>query len=145
MITPKTSVYCVMGNPISQSLSPILHNRAFSHTGYDGVYVAFPVSDIRSAIAGVKALGIQGASITIPHKTAVIPLLDEIDPLAHKIGAVNTLVNRNGWLWEGTPIASGLSGPYPRKRISPEKRFVSSAPGEPPGPSVSGLSRKAGG
>jgi shikimate dehydrogenase len=71
------------------------------------VYVAFPVSDIRSAIAGVKALGIQGASITIPHKTAVIPLLDEIDPLAQKIGAVNTLVNRNGWLWGGNTDCIG--------------------------------------
>ncbi|MFH0731090.1 MAG: shikimate dehydrogenase [Pseudomonadota bacterium] len=107
MITPTTSVYCVIGNPVSQSLSPILHNRAFSHTGYDGVYVAFPVSDIQSAIAGVKAMGIKGASVTIPHKTALIPLLDEIDPLALKIGAVNTLVNRNGRLWGGNTDCIG--------------------------------------
>jgi shikimate dehydrogenase len=97
----------VIGNPVSQSLSPVLHNLAFSRIGYDGVYVAFPVSDIRSAIAGIRALGIQGASITIPHKTAVMPLLDEIDPLAHHIGAVNTLVNRNGWLWGGNTDSTG--------------------------------------
>jgi shikimate dehydrogenase len=84
-----------------------MHNRAFSCTGYDGVYVAFSVSDIQSAIAGIKGLGIKGASITIPHKTAVIPLLDEIDPLARKIGAVNTLVNRNGRLWGGNTDCTG--------------------------------------
>lgn len=107
MITPKTSVYCVMGNPVSQSLGPIMHNGAFSHAGFDGVYVAFTVSDIQSAIAGMKALGIKGASITIPHKTAVMPLLDEIDPLARKIGAVNTLVYRDGRLWGGNTDCTG--------------------------------------
>jgi shikimate dehydrogenase len=107
MITPETNVYCVIGNPVSQSLSPIMHNRAFSHTGYDGVYVAFPVKDIQSAITGIKALGIKGASVTIPHKTAVMKLLDEVDPLAVKIGAVNTIVCRDGRLWGGNTDCTG--------------------------------------
>jgi shikimate dehydrogenase len=122
MITPKTSLYCVIGNPVSQSLSPIMHNRAFSLAGYDGVYVAFCVSDIQSAIAGIKALGIKGASVTIPHKTAVIPLLDEIDPLALKIGAVNTLVNRDGRLWGGNTDCAGAVSALSEKTEIPGKR-----------------------
>jgi shikimate dehydrogenase len=107
MITPKTNVYCVLGNPVSQSLSPLMQNRAFSHTGFDGVYVAFAVPDIASAISGIKALGIKGASITIPHKAAVIPFLDEIDPLALKIGAVNTLVHREGRFYGANTDCAG--------------------------------------
>jgi shikimate dehydrogenase len=101
MITPKTSLFCVIGNPVSHSLGPIMHNRAFLEVGYDGVYMAFSVEDIQAAITGIKALKIKGVSVTIPHKTEIIPMLDEIEPMAAKIGAVNTLVNREGRIWGG--------------------------------------------
>ena len=93
-----TSVFTVIGNPVSHSLSPVMHNRAFSATGYDGVYVAFEVEDIAAAMLGLKALGIKGASITIPHKMSVMEHLDDIDPQARRIGAVNTVVSREGAL-----------------------------------------------
>ena len=93
-----TALYCVLGNPISHSLSPAMHNRAFAHRNRDAVYLAFQVTDLKAAIAGIRALGIRGASITLPHKTAVMPLLDEVDPAAAAIGAVNTIVNRAGKL-----------------------------------------------
>ncbi|MDI6688370.1 MAG: shikimate dehydrogenase [Desulfobacterales bacterium] len=101
MIDSKTSLYAVLGDPVSHSLSPVMHNSAFANTGYNGVYLAFNVKDrnLASAISGIKALGIKGASITIPHKVAVMEFLDELDEKALKIGAVNTIVNRDGKLF----------------------------------------------
>jgi shikimate dehydrogenase len=101
MINSNTSLYAVLGDPVSHSLSPVMHNSAFSHIRYNGVYLAFNVKsgDLASAISGIKALGIKGASITIPHKVAVMEFLDEVDEKALKIGAVNTIVNRDGKLF----------------------------------------------
>ncbi|MCX7677689.1 MAG: shikimate dehydrogenase [Spirochaetes bacterium] len=90
-ISSHTKVYCIFGNPVEHSLSPLMHNAAFEATGVDAVYVAFRPSSIKDAIAAMRTLPIYGASITIPYKTSVIEFLDEIDPLARDIGAVNTL------------------------------------------------------
>lgn len=92
-IDAHTRLYAVLGDPVSHSLSPSMHNAAFAQTGHNGVYTAFRVSDLPNAIAGIRALNIHGCSVTIPHKVAVMDLLDEIDPLALRIGAVNTIVN----------------------------------------------------
>lgn len=97
-IDQHTDLYVVIGNPVRHSLSPALHNAAFSTTGFNAVYLAFEIEDIEECVKGIRALGIKGTSITIPFKTAVIPYLDEIDPLARRIGAVNTIVNDNGRL-----------------------------------------------
>ena len=91
-------VYAVFGDPVGHSLSPIMHNSALTHTGCDGVYLAFRVKDIAAAVSGIRGLGIRGASITIPHKVRVMKYLDEVDPPAKEIGAVNTIVNRRGVL-----------------------------------------------
>ena len=96
IINSNTSLYAVLGDPISQSLSPVMHNSAFSDVNYNGVYLAFRVKEIGKAISGIRALGIKGAGITIPHKVKVMDFLDEIDDMAGKIGAVNTIVNRQG-------------------------------------------------
>jgi len=73
-----------------------MHNSAFSHVNYNGVYLAFRAKEIGKAISGIRALSIKGAGITIPHKVKVIEFLDEIDDTAERIGAVNTIVNRQG-------------------------------------------------
>lgn len=96
MFGANTSLYAVFGDPISHSLSPVMHNSAFSFTGYNGVYLAFQVKDIRKAIDSMKTLCIKGASITIPHKVEAIKFLDATDDAAFKIGAVNTLTNNDG-------------------------------------------------
>jgi shikimate dehydrogenase len=96
MINSDTSLYAVLGDPISHSLSPVMHNRAFSLVNFNGVYLAFRTKEIGKAISGIRALGIKGAGITIPHKIAVMEFLDEIDDTAKKIGAVNTIINRQG-------------------------------------------------
>jgi shikimate dehydrogenase len=95
-ITGKTDIYCIFGKPVEHSFSPIIQNCAFQESNLDSVYVAFEPRDIKSGMESLKTLGIKGCSVTIPFKVDVIPYLDEIDPLAEKIGAVNTLLNRNG-------------------------------------------------
>lgn len=98
-INAKTLVYGVIGDPVSHSLSPVMHNAAFEKIGYNGAYMAFHVKDIQGAVLGIRALGLRGASITIPHKLTVMPHLDEIEKKAKEIGAVNTIVNRDGHLY----------------------------------------------
>lgn len=93
-----TILFAVLGNPVSHSLGPLMHNTAFSALGYNGAYLAFRVTDIGNAVVGIKALGIKGASITIPHKVSVMDFLDELDDTAKKIGAVNTIISREGVL-----------------------------------------------
>lgn len=87
-----TEIYGIIGNPVRHSLSPAMHNAAFAALGLNKAYVPFPVQDVAPALAGLLALGVRGASVTIPHKQAVIPFLASIDPVAERIGAVNTLV-----------------------------------------------------
>jgi shikimate dehydrogenase len=87
-----TKIYGIMGKPVSHSLSPAMHNAAFQAQGLNKVYVAFEVTDVARALDGFRAIGVGGVSVTIPHKQAVIPHLDAIDPVAQKIGAVNTLL-----------------------------------------------------
>lgn len=87
-----------MGNPVRHSLSPVMFNQAFAETGYNAVYAAFEVTSVQDAVNAVRSLGIRGVSITIPHKVTVLEFLDEVDPLAAEIGAVNTIINRNGRL-----------------------------------------------
>jgi shikimate dehydrogenase len=112
-IDAKTELYGIIGNPVAHSLSPLMHNAAFAALGLNKAYLAFPVTDIAAALNGLKALGIRGASVTIPHKQAVISFLDTIDPVAEKIGAVNTLVVRDSALhglntdWIGANRALG--------------------------------------
>jgi shikimate dehydrogenase len=91
-------LFAVIGNPVSHSLSPVMHNCAFGATGYRGLYLPLEIGNIHSAVAGIKALNFGGASVTIPHKAAVIELLDELDEMAYKINAVNTIVSNNGML-----------------------------------------------
>jgi shikimate dehydrogenase len=92
-------VFGVFGDPIGHSLSPVMHNSAFATAGLDGWYLAFRVKDIAAAVNGIRGLGIRGVSITIPHKIRIMDYLDQIDPLALKIGAVNTVVNERGTLY----------------------------------------------
>jgi shikimate dehydrogenase len=98
MIDQETQLYGVIGYPLGHTLSPLMHNAAFRAAGLNAVYLAFETRDLPGALAGVRALGIRGMSVTIPHKTAVISLLDEVDELAATIGAVNTITNREGRL-----------------------------------------------
>lgn len=109
-LTGAAAVVGLIGRPVAHSLSPRMHNRAFAHLGMDWVYVPFEVADdaVSAALAGVKALSIRGVNVTVPHKTAVIPFLDELTPEAAAMGAVNTIVNDSGRLVGHNTDGSGF-------------------------------------
>jgi 3-dehydroquinate dehydratase/shikimate dehydrogenase len=95
----ETKIYGLIGNPVAHSISPTIHNTAFAERGLNWVYIPFKVENVTTAFRGLKEMDIQGCSVTVPHKQSIIELLDEIDPLSRSIGAVNTVVNRNGKFW----------------------------------------------
>jgi shikimate dehydrogenase len=112
-ISTSTQLLGIIGNPVGHSMSPAIHNRAFRELGLDYVYLAFLVEDVESAIRGVRALGnFRGLSVTIPHKVAVIPFLDEIAEVDRGIGSVNTVVKEAGRL-----KGLGTDGPGARKAL----------------------------
>jgi len=92
-INGSTRVYGILGNPVHHSLSPAMHNAAFAGLGENSVYLPFKVEDVGAALQGLRGLGIHGVSVTIPHKEDVMDHLDRIDPVAVKIGAVNTIMS----------------------------------------------------
>jgi 3-dehydroquinate dehydratase/shikimate dehydrogenase len=92
----RTSAYGVIGNPIAHSLSPLMHNAAFAARRVNAVLLPFLVTDLKDFLASCPKLGVKGFAITLPHKRAIISHLDGCDPLAAKIGAVNTVVVRGG-------------------------------------------------
>lgn len=100
MISGHTRAACVIGTPIRHSLSPTIFNAAFLAAGLDWAYLAFDVPDGAAglALAGVRALGIEGVSVTMPHKAAVIDGLDSLSPDADALGAVNCISRRGGLL-----------------------------------------------
>lgn len=93
-----TRLAAVIGSPVRHSLSPAMHNAAFTELGLDWVYLAFEVAPggVPAAFAGVRALGIGGLSVTIPHKAAALDAVDEATAAAQAVGAVNTVVARGG-------------------------------------------------
>jgi shikimate dehydrogenase len=112
VITGTTKILGVIGNPISHSLSPIIHNVAIDYLGLDYRYLAFPVAPDRLATAldGFAAMGLVGCSVTIPHKQAIMPLLEKVTPLAQAVGAVNTIWNTpTGWQGTNTDVAGFVS------------------------------------
>lgn len=97
----RTHVAAVIGDPVRHSLSPALHNAAFDALGLDWAYVAFTVAagDAARAIAAMRSLGIEGLSVTMPHKRDVAALVDRLSPSAFALGAVNTVVRRGDELF----------------------------------------------
>jgi 3-dehydroquinate dehydratase/shikimate dehydrogenase len=95
-LTRKTRVYGVIGDPISHSLSPLMQNTGFQARKMDAVFLPFLVRDLRDFLSSIGPLGIAGFAITLPHKQSILRHLDDCDPLAEAIGAVNTVVVRGG-------------------------------------------------
>lgn len=115
-VTAKTKICIIIGDPIEHSLSPLMHNAAYQSLGIDDKFVFLAaqvkVENIEKVVNAMRVMGVRGLTCTIPHKVAVMKYLDEIDPIAEKIGAVNTVVNENGnlkgyntdWLGVVTPL-----------------------------------------
>ena len=99
-ITGRTKITGLFGYPVEHTLSPAMHNAAFGHLGMDFCYLPFLVhpDSLGKAVDAVRALNLAGVNVTIPHKEAVIRFLDDVNEEASFIGAVNTVVNREGVL-----------------------------------------------
>ncbi|AXF54656.1 shikimate dehydrogenase [Salicibibacter kimchii] len=94
--------YAVIGHPISQSKSPLIHNRHFETVGRKAIYTSYDVlpGHLGAVLEAFQTLGLRGFNVTVPHKVDIIPFLDVVDEEALEIGAVNTVVNREG-KWHG--------------------------------------------
>ncbi len=125
-ISGHTVVCGIIGDPIEHTMSPAIHNAAFQAMGLDYVYVSFGVKGegLKQAIEGMRALGMRGMSVTIPHKVAALPMMDKLDPLAEKIGAVNTVVNDNGVLTGYNTDATGFLQAMLEKGVEPAGKNV---------------------
>jgi shikimate dehydrogenase len=122
MITGKTKLCGLIGDPVEHTMSPAMHNAAYRQMGLDYVYVPFHVrpEELGKAIDGMRAFNMRGLNVTIPHKVAVIPFLDKLDALAEKIGAVNTIANDNGVLTGYNTDATGFLRALLEKGIEPK-------------------------
>ncbi|MCY4187876.1 MAG: shikimate dehydrogenase [Bryobacterales bacterium] len=108
-----TKIFAVVAKPVGHSVSPMIHNRSFQERGYDGLYVPLLVdpADIPDFLRAARDLPLHGASVTIPHKQSVMPLLDRIDRSAAEIGAVNTIYWERGQLCGANTDAQGVVKP----------------------------------
>ncbi len=99
-----TALVGVLGDPVRHSLSPAMHNAAIAALGLDWAYLALPVaaSDLAVVLRALAAIDCRGLNVTLPHKQAAAGLAEELTPLAWRLGAVNTLVRREGGGWLGT-------------------------------------------
>jgi shikimate dehydrogenase len=112
-----TLFFGLLGYPLGHSLSPVMHKAALEHLGLDAHYLAFTVApeNLKEAVSGLWALGCGGFNVTIPHKQAIMPLMQDCTPLARKIGAVNTVLRtEQGWLGDNTDRA-GFIAPLQRR------------------------------
>ncbi|WP_461214664.1 shikimate dehydrogenase [Lacticaseibacillus sp. GG6-2] len=116
MIDGHTRLYGLLAHPAAHSLSPAMHNLAFERCGINARYLAFDVTEatLPTAVAAIRDLHIGGVNLSMPLKQAVIPLLDELDPLAALAGSVNTIVNRDGRLCGYTTDGVGLVAALPK-------------------------------
>ncbi|MGV3467336.1 MAG: shikimate dehydrogenase [Heyndrickxia sp.] len=127
-------LFGVIGNPISHSMSPMMHNDALESVNIDGYYHAFKIlpRDLEIAVKGMKAIGIEGFNVTIPHKTSILPMLDRIDELASAIGAVNTVVREGndfvGYNSDGLGFIRSLQERWKKDLIN-EKTLIIGAGG----------------
>ncbi len=129
-ITGKTNIVGLIGWPTGHSVSPRMHNAAFAALGLDWCYVPLPVATepttrIEEAVLGVRALGLRGANVTVPHKQAVMPHLDQLSVAALVIGAVNTIiVQPDGRLLGDNTDAPGFIADLHHHGVDPQDKRI---------------------
>lgn len=109
-IRGSTRLLALLGHPVAHSLSPAMHNAAIEGHGLDLAYVPLdvPPDALPAAVAGLRAMNFLGANVTLPHKQAVLPLLDDVSEISRRMGAANTIVNRDGRLFGTTTDPEGF-------------------------------------
>lgn len=126
MIDGKTKICGIMGNPLGHSLSPQMHNAAFSKLGLNFAYLPFQVEkeNLEKAVEGIKAFQIRGINVTVPHKVRIMKFLDEVDEIGLKIGAVNTIVNEKGALKGFNTDARGFKKALEKEDVKLEGKKI---------------------
>ncbi len=114
-----TQLCCLIGDPVVQSPSPGMHNSAFRAAGLNFIYLAFRVraTELEDAVKGLKAIGVRGFNVTIPHKEKAAKLVDTMDNISSILGAVNTIVNDDGKLFGVNTDIEGFISPLKEKEI----------------------------
>ena len=108
-LTDATEVYGLVGLPVAHSVSPAMHNAAFAATGLDAVYLPFPAVSADDFMTFGRALGVKGVSVTIPHKVSLSERVDEVDAVARRVGAINTIRVIDGrWVGGNTDVEGFL-------------------------------------
>jgi len=127
-IKATTNICMIIGDPVEHSLSPKMHNNAYKHLGVEDKFVFvgsnIKKENLKDAINAVRTLGIRGLTCTIPHKQEVIQYLDELDEIAKKIGAVNTVVNNNGILKGYNTDYFGIEIPLKKRTEIKDKKVA---------------------
>jgi shikimate dehydrogenase len=126
LLTGSTNITGIFGHPVKHTLSPMMHNAAFEALGLDYAYTAFDVKPegLKSAVNSIRVLGIKGVNVTIPHKEKVMAYLDKVDPLAKKIGSVNTIVNTGGCLSGFNTDGPGFIADLKKHGFNPKNKNV---------------------
>ena len=111
--------YCIIGDPVSHSLSPAMHNAAFKSLSLDNVYIAYKVAshELESSVESLRSINISGFNVTIPHKSTILRYLDEIDLISSEAGAVNTVTNIDGKLTGSNTDVEGFLQPLLNRSI----------------------------
>lgn len=130
-INGHTRMAAVVAKPIKHSISPLIHNMAFEKTGVNGVYLAWEVEvkDLQASIENIRRYDMFGVNLSMPYKQEVIPYLDELDVSARLIGAVNTVVNKNGILVGYNTDGKGFFKSLPSFTITGKKMTMLGAGG----------------
>lgn len=125
-ITGRTKITGLYGYPVEHTLSPLMHNAAFEYLGIDYCYLPFSVhpDSLKNAVDAIRALNLAGVNVTIPHKEAVIPCLDNVNEEALFIGAVNTIVNQDGKLTGYNTDGRGFMRSLSENNISADNKKV---------------------
>lgn len=126
-----TRLAAVVANPIKHSISPFIHNRAFEATNTNGVYLAWEVegTDLAETVANIRRYQMFGINLSMPYKEQVIPYLDQLSEEARLIGAVNTVVNRDGTLIGYNTDGKGFFKSLPSFKISGKRMVLLGAGG----------------
>lgn len=130
-ISARTRIVGIFGDPVEHSRSPQMHNAAFAALKLDYCYVAFPVrpTELKVATQSIRALGLRGVNVTVPHKETILRHLDECTELARTLGAVNTVINDNGHLVGDNTDVAGFMRSLRGKRLRGHRAIVIGAGG----------------
>jgi len=123
-VGPATRIYGVLGADVAGSLSPLLHNRALAACAQNGVYVPLPADDLAAFVATVPNLGLSGFSVTHPYKSAILPLLGQVDPAAARCESVNTVEVKDGLLCGSTTDGRGVVAALRRHGTLDDRRVA---------------------